>query len=231
MSSIFDANTSDALPASFAAQACTSCRKQRRKCSKDLPSCILCLRLGRRCEYSTDQVLNRSAQDEIDYLRGKIKTLESRLAVSLQPETMDEMSVDSNEMMSSQASSTRSRDGEDSVMAGAPAIEDQRLRGTMQSSSEIEVNPDFEAGKRFPALFFLDYACFQHQGLAINQNHLAFQVPWSIGLGHPSEAEDLKLFDLYFKTVHLCIPISKLAVPERRQLNLAGPSTPHICLL
>lgn len=34
-----------------APQACTSCRKQKRKCDKSLPQCSLCTRHGRACEY------------------------------------------------------------------------------------------------------------------------------------------------------------------------------------
>ncbi|CAH0046480.1 unnamed protein product [Clonostachys solani] len=34
-----------------ASQACTACRRLKRKCSRDIPSCVLCQRLGKYCEY------------------------------------------------------------------------------------------------------------------------------------------------------------------------------------
>ncbi|OWT43581.1 fungal specific transcription factor [Pochonia chlamydosporia 170] len=39
------------MPARQATQACRACRRLKRKCSRDLPSCSLCIRLGKTCEY------------------------------------------------------------------------------------------------------------------------------------------------------------------------------------
>lgn len=36
-----------------AEQSCASCKRLKRRCSKDLPTCELCSRVGRRCNYST----------------------------------------------------------------------------------------------------------------------------------------------------------------------------------
>jgi hypothetical protein len=36
-----------------AEQSCASCKRLKRRCSKDLPTCDLCSRVGRRCNYST----------------------------------------------------------------------------------------------------------------------------------------------------------------------------------
>jgi hypothetical protein len=35
-----------------AEQSCASCKRLKRRCSKDLPTCLLCSRVGRRCDYS-----------------------------------------------------------------------------------------------------------------------------------------------------------------------------------
>jgi hypothetical protein len=35
-----------------AEQSCASCKRLKRRCSKDLPTCDLCSRVGRRCNYS-----------------------------------------------------------------------------------------------------------------------------------------------------------------------------------
>lgn len=36
-----------------AEQSCASCKRLKRRCSKDLPTCQLCSRVGRRCDYSS----------------------------------------------------------------------------------------------------------------------------------------------------------------------------------
>ena len=36
-------------------QACVACRKQKRKCTKELPTCELCTRMGRSCDYADSQ--------------------------------------------------------------------------------------------------------------------------------------------------------------------------------
>ena len=40
-----------------ARQACTTCRKQKRKCTRDLPSCDLCKKNRRPCEYPLEALL------------------------------------------------------------------------------------------------------------------------------------------------------------------------------
>ena len=60
-----------------AAQACLACRKQKRKCNKVLPSCSLCSRMSRSCDYS-DMTTTSSAGD-FAMLRQKVMDLESKL--------------------------------------------------------------------------------------------------------------------------------------------------------
>jgi len=45
--------TAPALGADEARQSCIACRKLKRKCSKEAPTCSLCGRVGRECEYPT----------------------------------------------------------------------------------------------------------------------------------------------------------------------------------
>ncbi|KAI1008026.1 hypothetical protein K3495_g201 [Podosphaera aphanis] len=63
---------------SKAPQACTSCRKQKRKCSKSLPSCDLCQRMKRPCDYS-DTAPAPTAED-FNALRIKLADLEAKLS-------------------------------------------------------------------------------------------------------------------------------------------------------
>jgi len=60
-----------------ASQACLACRKQKRKCDKALPSCSLCVRMSRPCDYS-DNTATPNA-DDFALLRQKIIDLEARL--------------------------------------------------------------------------------------------------------------------------------------------------------
>lgn len=58
-------------------QACMSCRRQKRKCSKSLPACTLCERMNRHCDYS-DSSPAPTAED-FNALHMKVIELESRL--------------------------------------------------------------------------------------------------------------------------------------------------------
>lgn len=66
-----------------ASQACIACRRQKRKCDKQLPSCALCLRMSRSCDYS-DSTPTPNA-DDFALLRQKVAELESRLEAKNTP--------------------------------------------------------------------------------------------------------------------------------------------------
>lgn len=60
-----------------APQACVTCKKQKRKCDKVLPSCGLCSRMQRHCDY-TEQTPAPTHED-INVLRMKLTELEARV--------------------------------------------------------------------------------------------------------------------------------------------------------
>ncbi|OAP56188.1 hypothetical protein AYL99_09367 [Fonsecaea erecta] len=60
-----------------APQACVSCRKQKRKCDKLLPSCSLCTRMSRPCDYS--ETAPNPTSEDFALMRQKISDLEARL--------------------------------------------------------------------------------------------------------------------------------------------------------
>ena len=68
-----------------ASQACMTCRKQKRKCNKALPSCSLCERMKRVCDYSDAQP--PPTPEDFNALRMKVSELESRL--NLGPEIVN----------------------------------------------------------------------------------------------------------------------------------------------
>jgi hypothetical protein len=77
-------------PSSKAAQACVPCRKQKRKCDKSLPSCGLCSRMGRSCDY-TDVQQAPTAEDLVS-MQMKIIELEERLNQKNQQESVNSSS-------------------------------------------------------------------------------------------------------------------------------------------
>jgi len=71
------ATDDSASPTGRASQACISCRKQKRRCDKQLPSCSLCARLNRICDYNDPST---SSTDDLLFLRRKVEELEARLS-------------------------------------------------------------------------------------------------------------------------------------------------------
>jgi len=60
-----------------AEQSCASCKRLKRRCSKDLPTCQLCSRVGRRCNYSSSDTSTptRSATEPYaQRVRGRTET-------------------------------------------------------------------------------------------------------------------------------------------------------------
>lgn len=62
-------------------QACSACKKNKRKCDKRLPVCGLCARTGRACEYDETPRPPPSA-DEFAALQARITELEARLNIA-----------------------------------------------------------------------------------------------------------------------------------------------------
>lgn len=62
-------------------QACLTCKRQKRKCDKELPSCGLCLRMARPCDYSDPPPL--PSYDDINILHSRIHDLETQLHLAL----------------------------------------------------------------------------------------------------------------------------------------------------
>ncbi|KAL3434347.1 hypothetical protein BDV09DRAFT_169980 [Aspergillus tetrazonus] len=63
--------------ANIAPHACVSCRKNKRRCDKGLPSCFLCVRAGRFCDYS--YLPQTESSNTINDLRSRVDELEHRV--------------------------------------------------------------------------------------------------------------------------------------------------------
>ncbi|KAK4454766.1 hypothetical protein QBC34DRAFT_392562 [Podospora aff. communis PSN243] len=64
-----------------ASQACTSCKKQKRKCDKALPICGLCCRLNKACDYADSSPPPPTA-DDLASLQARLSDLEAELRAS-----------------------------------------------------------------------------------------------------------------------------------------------------
>ena len=64
-------------PSDKAPQACLSCRTQKRKCDKALPTCGLCARVKRACNYSFEPS-SSSRSEELLSLQRKVRHLEAQ---------------------------------------------------------------------------------------------------------------------------------------------------------
>lgn len=86
-----------------AEQSCASCKRLKRRCSKDLPRCQLCSRVGRRCDYSSvpSTPTRSDTEPRTERIRGRAGTPSSfpiGSDVSLAPFVSDVPSKESSEL-------------------------------------------------------------------------------------------------------------------------------------
>jgi hypothetical protein len=122
-------------------QACISCRKQKRKCDKVLPSCSLCSRMSRACDY-TDSNAPPTA-DDFTALQSRLFELETRLKEK-ESEVNSFSTVDTYE-------SNSHLDGAVSSSASAEERQSVGLREPWWMT----------APNKFPSVLFLDWDCFK----------------------------------------------------------------------
>lgn len=126
-----------------ASQACLTCRKQKRKCSKTIPSCALCERMNRHCDYSDSAP--PPTHEDFSALRIRIMELESRLnggnGVMSPPTTF---------ATPSSALSAAEQLGQPTPAYNPP-----------QQQQDFPSQPILN---RFPAIAFLDSDSFKHGG-------------------------------------------------------------------
>ncbi|KAF4854063.1 Transcription factor BOA15 [Colletotrichum siamense] len=65
-SSLSETNVHSDGPTERAPQSCRQCRRLKRKCPKDLPSCALCVRLGKKCQYPAGRKAYGSPQEDLE---------------------------------------------------------------------------------------------------------------------------------------------------------------------
>lgn len=119
-------------------QACMSCRKQKRKCSKALPACALCERMNRHCDY-TDNSPQPTAED-FNRMRSQLIELEARLNGEYQQRT---------------------------PYSPGPSTTADSLVPQITAYTQAQAPPQdtsWQVLNRFPAISFLDSETFQYGG-------------------------------------------------------------------
>ncbi|KAK3670152.1 hypothetical protein LTR78_009999 [Recurvomyces mirabilis] len=185
--------TATTAGAELAAQACTTCRKQKRKCDKILPSCGLCIRIGRPCDYSDEIRGSGAAPSPEDFVALRQEVAELKNLLSQGVVTPAQSNGGSNGHNNSHGSSPYS------ALAG-------NGRPMGQSSSS------------FPSLYFLDSNAFEYERSQIQAPYI--RPPPSI-LACLGNSLDLRgMIEHYFDTVHTYFPIiSKIRLYQ----HLANP--------
>jgi len=122
-------------------QACLTCKKQKRKCDKELPACGLCVRMARHCDYSDPPPL--PTYNDINILQSRIQELEANLHAALSDHTPQSQ-------------------------LGSPSSNALTIRSNTtiaQDPSKVSVDPAWSSARnRFPSIAFLDCEAFQFGG-------------------------------------------------------------------
>lgn len=179
-----------------ALQACSSCRKQKRKCDKALPTCSLCQRIGRFCDYTSDQAQAPSPED-FAALRQKVADLESLLA--------------------SNGSNNSSSNGSNGHTNGSHSYENSPGYPLLSLEAPGET-PPWPGPSSFPSLFFLDSDSFDYGRFTVVKPYVRVPPGALAALGSSGELKDM--VELYFRTVHLYMPIGRFEVSLDSALDL-----------
>jgi hypothetical protein len=184
-----------------AAQACTACRKQKRKCDKVLPACSLCNRIGRSCEYTLDSQAPAPTPEEFAALRQQVSNLEQIIKSSGGSTT----SNGSSRRLSGNGSAQGAPDSRDYSPA-VPSILSNQYQSWLPSPS-------------FPSLYFLDSNAFVSEHFQIQPPNFKMLPGVLTALGN---SVDLRhMVEHFFASVQTYFPIiSKIRLYQ----HLADPT-------
>ena len=198
--------------ADLAPQACVSCRKQKRKCDKQLPTCSLCQRIGRQCDYSADTHNPAPSPEEFAALREQVASLEQLLRSN----------VSGNGSVASNSSS-----GTDPSLLSHTASNGNGSNGSHGSNGNTPSNfnlyspghiPVWPGPSSFPSLFFLDSNAYEYERFQIQAPYVKVPPGALTALGSSQQLREM--IEEYFSTVHTYFPmISKIRLYQ----HLANP--------
>lgn len=138
---------------SRATQACVTCRKQKRKCDKTLPSCSRCSSLQRACDYSDlGSPAAAPSAEAFANLQMKLAEIEARLDSARANPPQGQMN---------------GTPGSSTYVGGSESSPESAGSGTVRRSGEMWVDgrAAFEKTK-FPAVMFLDSDVYKWVGIS-----------------------------------------------------------------
>lgn len=146
--------------AELAPQACSACKKQKRKCDKILPACSLCQRIGRPCDYRPESQLQAPSPEDFFALRQQVSDLEQLLRAS----------AGVNRSITPAASNGHtSSNGSLSFTNGSSPSANNPLSSS--SGSQF-----WGAPNAFPSLYFLDSNAFTYEKFQVRKHFIHMEV-------------------------------------------------------
>lgn len=171
----------------LAPQACGSCRKQKRRCDKQLPACGLCVRIGRVCDYQPDAGAGAPSAEDFATLRQQVADLHDLLRDRDLPAAHPLASLSNGHGNSNGSATVSLTDGSTSG-------------SSLKSPGTIWPGPS-----SFPPIFFLDSYAFQYERFQIQAPNVKVPPGALAALGNSAELR--QMIEYYFSTVHRYFPI------------------------
>ncbi|KAK7221390.1 hypothetical protein V2G26_009393 [Clonostachys chloroleuca] len=198
-------------------QACTACKKLKRRCDKNLPECSLCQRTGRECEYGITGPPQPTANDWV-FMQTRLAELESRLVGS---PSVFQQSMSPVPAPASTSSSTMCGAADSHSLEHTSVTSSSRSAGFTPVDSRTE-DPDPQPGAHFPASLFLDVDYYVWSRARLPPPRGAIPTPVLALLSQGSIVLDVS--QDYFATVHTWLPIvSKKRIDMGLPVQNAGP--------
>ncbi|KAG9241397.1 hypothetical protein BJ878DRAFT_520904 [Calycina marina] len=178
-----------------AAQACMTCRRQKRRCDKAFPQCSLCRRMNRQCDYSDPAA--HPTSDDFNTLKDEVANLRQILQGG---------SLPGNPIMISSPG----------ALSGPEAIarEAQNYAAAPQQDNSWQ-----GAQNRFPAFAFLDKDAFKTGGITVPKPNIEIPSHVLDIMGDGTSVQEA--LDVYFATVHVWMPIISR---KRLEAYMASPT-------
>jgi hypothetical protein len=160
-------------------QTCLYCRKQKRRCDRQVPRCGTCRRAGRQCEYTVDR------NEELVRLRTRVAYLEATLRRGTSSNTSGSPST--TETLETSRPTTQFSD----ILASTPEAQALSFPGLALPSL-------------LPISYFLDTAVNCRQ---LDVHTLPFMtIPQEVLSQIGSPAATREIADSYFDTIHSWLP-------------------------
>ncbi|KAH7635043.1 hypothetical protein B0T09DRAFT_327845 [Sordaria sp. MPI-SDFR-AT-0083] len=212
-----------------ASQACISCRKQKRKCDKTVPTCGLCARMNRQCDYSDSP--SAPTANDVAALQVRLAELENRLALASSgggsgggnKETTSSNSSPSNNICGPETSNNNHTASQHQAAPPATVINSRGPLWLPASGGSASSN------NRFPSALLLNIDVFKWAQLSIPSPPVA--VPRAVYdiLSRGNTVQDCTAE--YFDTIHRWFPfISKKRMALGHTLWEAGPDLAMLIL-